>query len=237
MDDADAAEDADVPLASARRSRLLWGGWRDDAGPPRRAGARRCPVSAMGGTTADHTSGDAADHASAPAPAPAARRPLRRAGSANALLNRCGPPSREGAARSLVASAALTSALRNLDPRRLCSAGSSRTSPRGGGSAAARLPTFLTLRSRSRSAVEHLYERRASRAFRRRSARRATPRALAELFLARPARRACRSTRTTRTTARRARCWSVSTSPRWKASPPPSSRRTSAPRSTPGSRA
>ena len=123
-DDADAAEDADASRLrlSAAQRRLLWGGWRDDAA----AAAAPAPapadasVSAMGGTTADHTSGDAADHASAPAPAPAANiTSTPRGFLANALLlNRLRAvlAGEEGAARSLVASAALTSALRNLDP-------------------------------------------------------------------------------------------------------------------------
>ena len=123
-DDADAAEDADASRLrlSAAQRRLLWGGWRDAAA----AAAAPAPapadasVSAMGGTTADHTSGDAADHASAPAPAPAANiTSTPRGFLANALLlNRLRAvlAGEEGAARSLVASAALTSALRNLDP-------------------------------------------------------------------------------------------------------------------------
>ena len=123
-DDADAAEDADASRLrlSAAQRRLLWGGWRDDAA----AAAAPAPapadasVSAMGGTTADHTSGDATDHASAPAPAPAANiTSTPRGFLANALLlNRLRAvlAGEEGAARSLVASAALTSALRNLDP-------------------------------------------------------------------------------------------------------------------------
>ena len=123
-DDADAAEDADASRLrlSAAQRRLLWGGWRDAAA----AAAAPAPapadasVSAMGGTTADHTSGDATDHASAPAPAPAANiTSTPRGFLANALLlNRLRAvlAGEEGAARSLVASAALTSALRNLDP-------------------------------------------------------------------------------------------------------------------------
>ena len=123
-DDADAADDADASRLrlSAAQRRLLWGGWRDAAA----AAAAPAPapadasVSAMGGTTADHTSGDAADHASAPAPAPAANiTSTPRGFLANALLlNRLRAvlAGEEGAARSLVASAALTSALRNLDP-------------------------------------------------------------------------------------------------------------------------
>ena len=123
-DDADAAEDADASRLrlSAAQRRLLWGGWRDAAA----AAAAPAPapadasVSAMGGTTADHTSGDATDHASAPAPAPAANiTSTPRGFLANALLlNRLRAvlAGEEGAARSLVASAELTSALRNLDP-------------------------------------------------------------------------------------------------------------------------
>ena len=123
-DDADAADDADASRLrlSAAQRRLLWGGWRDAAA----AAAAPAPapadasVSAMGGTTADHTSGDATDHASAPAPAPAANiTSTPRGFLANALLlNRLRAvlAGEEGAARSLVASAALTSALRNLDP-------------------------------------------------------------------------------------------------------------------------
>lgn len=124
VDDADATHDADASRLrlSAAQRRLLWGGWRDNAN----AAAAPAPapadasVSAMGGTTADHTSGDAADHASAPAPAPAANiTSTPRGFLANALLlNRLRAvlAGEEGAARSLVASAALTSALRNLDP-------------------------------------------------------------------------------------------------------------------------
>ena len=122
-DDADAAEDADASRLrlSAAQRRLLWGGWRDDAAAAAPAPAPAdASVSAMGGTTADHTSGDAADHASAPAPAPAANiTSTPRGFLANALLlNRLRAvlAGEEGAARSLVASAALTSALRNLDP-------------------------------------------------------------------------------------------------------------------------
>ena len=122
-DDADAADDADASRLrlSAAQRRLLWGGWRDDAAAAAPAPAPAdASVSAMGGTTADHTSGDAADHASAPAPAPAANiTSTPRGFLANALLlNRLRAvlAGEEGAARSLVASAALTSALRNLDP-------------------------------------------------------------------------------------------------------------------------
>ena len=120
---ADAADDADASRLrlSAAQRRLLWGGWRDDAAAAAPAPAPAdASVSAMGGTTADHTSGDAADHASAPAPAPAANiTSTPRGFLANALLlNRLRAvlAGEEGAARSLVASAALTSALRNLDP-------------------------------------------------------------------------------------------------------------------------
>ena len=122
-DDADAAEDADASRLrlSAAQRRLLWGGWRDAAAAAAPAPAPAdASVSAMGGTTADHTSGDATDHASAPAPAPAANiTSTPRGFLANALLlNRLRAvlAGEEGAARSLVASAALTSALRNLDP-------------------------------------------------------------------------------------------------------------------------
>ena len=122
-DDADATDDADASRLrlSAAQRRLLWGGWRDDAAAAAPAPAPAdASVSAMGGTTADHTSGDAADHASAPAPAPAANiTSTPRGFLANALLlNRLRAvlAGEEGAARSLVASAALTSALRNLDP-------------------------------------------------------------------------------------------------------------------------
>ena len=120
-DDADATHDSDASRLrlSAAQRRLLWGGWRDNAAAPAPAPAD-ASVSAMGGTTADHTSGDAADHASAPAPAPAANiTSTPRGFLANALLlNRLRAvlAGEEGAARSLVASAALTSALRNLDP-------------------------------------------------------------------------------------------------------------------------
>ena len=122
-DDADATDDADASRLrlSAAQRRLLWGGWRDNAAAAAPAPAPAdASVSAMGGTTADHTSGDAADHASAPAPAPAANiTSTPRGFLANALLlNRLRAvlAGEEGAARSLVASAALTSALRNLDP-------------------------------------------------------------------------------------------------------------------------
>jgi len=119
----DATDDADASRLrlSAAQRRLLWGGWRDNAAAAAPAPAPAdASVSAMGGTTADHTSGDAADHASAPAPAPAANiTSTPRGFLANALLlNRLRAvlAGEEGAARSLVASAALTSALRNLDP-------------------------------------------------------------------------------------------------------------------------
>lgn len=122
-DDADATDDADASRLrlSAAQRRLLWGGWRDNAAAAAPAPAPAdASVSAMGGTTADHTSGDAADHAYAPAPAPAADiTSTPRGFLANALLlNRLRAvlAGEEGAARSLVASAALTSALRNLDP-------------------------------------------------------------------------------------------------------------------------
>jgi len=122
-DVADATDDADASRLrlSAAQRRLLWGGWRDNAAAAAPAPAPAdASVSAMGGTTADHTSGDAADHASAPAPAPAANiTSTPRGFLANALLlNRLRAvlAGEEGAARSLVASAALTSALRNLDP-------------------------------------------------------------------------------------------------------------------------
>ena len=119
-DDADDADASRLRLSAAQR-RLLWGGWRDNAAAAAPAPAPAdASVSAMGGTTADHTSGDAADHASAPAPAPAANiTSTPRGFLANALLlNRLRAvlAGEEGAARSLVASAALTSALRNLDP-------------------------------------------------------------------------------------------------------------------------
>ena len=94
------------------RRRLLWGGWRADADAAAApAPAPDASVSAMGGTTAEP--------APAPAPAPEAVLESRSGFLANALLlNRLRAvlAGEEGAARSLVASAALTSALRNLDP-------------------------------------------------------------------------------------------------------------------------
>ena len=111
---ADAADAADASLAhlSAAQRRLLWGGWRADADAAAApAPAPDASVSAMGGTTAEP--------APAPAPAPEAVLESRSGFLANALLlNRLRAviAGEEGAAQSLVASAALTSALRNLDP-------------------------------------------------------------------------------------------------------------------------
>ena len=111
---ADAADAADASLAhlSAAQRRLLWGGWRADADAAAApAPAPDASVSAMGGTTAEP--------APAPAPAPEAVLEPRSGFLANALLlNRLRAviAGEEGAAQSLVASAALTSALRNLDP-------------------------------------------------------------------------------------------------------------------------
>ncbi|MDB9924838.1 hypothetical protein OAD67_01110 [bacterium] len=115
---------ADNAKLSAAQRKLLWAGWRSDdaetdettpepapvpAPVPEPPAPEETPVSAQGGTTTEE----------ATAPVASEEEPTPRGFLANALLLnrlRAVVAGEEGAAQSLVASAALTSALRNLDP-------------------------------------------------------------------------------------------------------------------------
>ena len=116
------ASGLDNARLSAAQRKLLWGGWRtgdaetDDATPEPAPAPVETPVTAMGSTPTETP---------APAPAPVEEaaveeeEPTPRGFLANALLLnrlRAVVAGDAGAAQSLVASAALTSALRNLDP-------------------------------------------------------------------------------------------------------------------------
>jgi len=114
--DASGLEDARL---SETRRKLLWGGWGNDDSTAEPAPAPE--VSAMGSSTTSTTDDPGQQQAPAPAPSPetVTQDPAPRGFLANALLlNRLRAviAGEEGAAQSLVASAALISALRNLDP-------------------------------------------------------------------------------------------------------------------------
>ena len=117
---ADAADAADASHLSAAQRRLLWGGWRAAAAaaPPPAPAPVDAAVSAMGGTPTETPTATATAPEGVSTPSDPASTAPRGFLANTLLLNRLRAviAGEEGAAQSLVASAALTSALRNLDP-------------------------------------------------------------------------------------------------------------------------